>query len=61
MICTAIAIHGAMPAIVPNQNGIIVVVVRPGGFIRSCSQPNRIIATFAPMTAITDVMLVMPL
>ncbi len=55
------AIHGAMPAIVPNQNGSIVVVVRPGGFIRSCTQPKRIIATFAPATAITDVMLVIPL
>jgi hypothetical protein len=56
-----IAIHGAMPASVPNQNGSIVVVARPGGFIRSWSQPNRIIATFAPAIAITEVMPVMPL
>ena len=46
---------------VTNQNGIIVVVVRPGGFIRSCSQPNRIIATFAPITATAAVILMMPL
>ena len=50
-----------MPASVPNQNGIIVVVVRPGGFMRSWIQPNRIIATFAPITATTAVMFVMPL
>ena len=55
------AIHGAMPAIAPNQNGSIVVVVRPGGLIRSCTQPNRIIATFAPAMAITDAMSVIPL
>ena len=38
-------IHGGAPATQPNQNGSIEVRVRPGGFICSWSQPNRIIAT----------------
>jgi hypothetical protein len=58
---TQIATHGATPAMVPNQKGSIVVDVRPGGFIRSCSQPNRIMATFAPTTASSAAMSVMPL
>jgi hypothetical protein len=37
-----------MPVSVPNQKGIIVVDVRLAGFMRSRTQPNRIIATFAP-------------
>jgi hypothetical protein len=45
---------------VPNQKGSIVVVARPGGFISSWSQPNRIIPTLAPATAMTALMLVMP-
>ena len=45
----------------PNQNGSIVVRSRPGGFITSWSQPKRIIATLAPMIAITAVMPVIPL
>ncbi len=55
-----IATHGARPASVPNQNGIIDVSVRPGGLYRSCSQPKRIMATLAPATAITAVISVMP-
>ena len=39
----------------PNQNGSMVVRVRPGGFTSSCTQPNRIIATFAPAIAISAV------
>ena len=54
-----IATQGAAPATQPNQNGSIVVRVRPGGFISSCNQPNRIIATLAPampMSALSPVM-----
>ena len=58
---TQIATHGASPAIVPNQNGSMVVDVRPGGFMRSWSQPNKIMATFAPAMATTAVTSVMPL
>jgi len=42
------------------RRGSIVVVVRPGGFISSWSQPKRIIATLAPMIAMTALMLVIP-
>ena len=37
-----------------------VVLVRPGGFMRSCTHPNKIIPTFAPATAMTAVMSVTP-
>ena len=43
-----IAIHGAAPATQPNQNGFIVTCSVPDGVADSWSQPNRIIATFAP-------------
>ena len=55
-----IEIHGARPTSVPNQNGSIVVVARPGGFITSWIQPKRIIPTLAPATAMTALMPVMP-
>lgn len=54
------ATQGVMPTSVPNQNGFIVVDVRPGGFIVSCNQPNRIMPTLAPITVITELMLVTP-
>ena len=57
---TAIATHGAMPTRQPNQKGSAVVEVRPGGFSCSWSQPNRIIATLAPATAITALIDVIP-
>ena len=43
------ATQGVAPATQPNQNGFIVRVRPPGGFADSWSQPNRIIATLAPM------------
>ena len=60
MVLITITSHGAMPTRLPIQNGSIVVEVRPGGFIRSWSQPKRIMATFAPATAITALIEVMP-
>ena len=50
----------AMPTRQPNQKGSAVVEVRPGGFSCSWSQPNRIIATLAPATAITALIDVIP-
>ena len=54
------AIHGASPDQRAEPERQHVVLVRPGGFIDSCSQPNRIIATLAPAIAMTASIPVIP-